>query len=241
MNGLQELRRLAARRKGVGSRLSKQMNRHPFHFFQFRQRRRRWSIVQSAKRVAESLPPAAARPAVDARDRRAHRHLGHLSIPTLDAQPWRATEPHTPHPRPRLEAVAELTGPGSPPGSSSPPSCRAQRAPRQIQPLLQAAADAGATGIGGIALHLRGEVRELFMDWLRSERPSSSNATRRSTAAARTRRCRSAGACRPSSPHARAPRDRAACAARAAPPRARTRRAATVFSRRGLPEQVSLF
>jgi len=29
-----------------------------------------------------------------------------LSIPTLDEKAWRATEPHTPHPRARLEAVA---------------------------------------------------------------------------------------------------------------------------------------
>jgi hypothetical protein len=33
------------------------------------------------------------------------------------------------------------------------------------------AADAGATGISGIALHLRGDVKEVFMDWLRSYRP----------------------------------------------------------------------
>ena len=31
-----------------------------------------------------------------------------LSIPTLDEEAWRATEPHTPHPRKRIEAVAEL-------------------------------------------------------------------------------------------------------------------------------------
>ena len=41
----------------------------------------------------------------------------------------------------------------------------------QIEPLLEAAAEAGATGIGGIALHLRGEVKQLFFDWLRAYRP----------------------------------------------------------------------
>ena len=30
-----------------------------------------------------------------------------LSVPTLDEKAWRATEPHTPHPRARLEAVAD--------------------------------------------------------------------------------------------------------------------------------------
>ena len=28
-----------------------------------------------------------------------------MSVPTLDEKVWRATEPHTPHPRARLEAV----------------------------------------------------------------------------------------------------------------------------------------
>ena len=44
-------------------------------------------------------------------------------------------------------------------------------APRQIEPLLEAASAAGATSIGGVALHLRGEVREVFMCWLEAKRP----------------------------------------------------------------------
>jgi DNA repair photolyase len=43
--------------------------------------------------------------------------------------------------------------------------------PRQVEEILQAAADAGATGVSGITLHLRGEVRGIFMEWLRSYRP----------------------------------------------------------------------
>src|SRR4051794_15505922 len=39
-----------------------------------------------------------------------------LSVPTLDEKAWRATEPHTPHPRARLEAVAELNRLGIPTG-----------------------------------------------------------------------------------------------------------------------------
>jgi len=38
-----------------------------------------------------------------------------LSVPTLDESAWRATEPHTPSPRARLEAVRELTAAGSGP------------------------------------------------------------------------------------------------------------------------------
>ena len=37
-----------------------------------------------------------------------------LSVPTLEEKAWRATEPHQPHPRARLEAVAELNRNGIP-------------------------------------------------------------------------------------------------------------------------------
>ena len=37
-----------------------------------------------------------------------------LSIPTFDEKAWRASEPHTPHPRKRIEAVAELNRAGIP-------------------------------------------------------------------------------------------------------------------------------
>src|SRR5690349_13988888 len=95
-----------------------------------------------------------------------------LSIPTLDAKAWRATEPHTPHPKARLEAVAELNRAGIPCGVLIAPLMPGiNDAPEQLEPLLEAAAEAGATGIGGVALHLRGDVKQLFFDWLRSERP----------------------------------------------------------------------
>ena len=41
-----------------------------------------------------------------------------LSVPTLDEKAWRATEPHTPHPRARLEAVGELNRAGDPDAAS---------------------------------------------------------------------------------------------------------------------------
>jgi DNA repair photolyase len=44
-------------------------------------------------------------------------------------------------------------------------------APEQVAPILELAAQAGAAYITGIALHLRGEVRGLFFDWLRAHRP----------------------------------------------------------------------
>jgi DNA repair photolyase len=95
-----------------------------------------------------------------------------LSIPTLDEKAWRATEPHTPSPRARLEAVAELNRAGIPTGVLIAPLMPGiNDAPHQIEPLLELASEAGATSIGGVALHLRGEVRAVFMDWMSSQRP----------------------------------------------------------------------
>jgi DNA repair photolyase len=95
-----------------------------------------------------------------------------LSIPTLDERAWRATEPHTPNPRARLEAVAELNRAGIPAGVLIAPLMPGiNDAPHQIEPLLQGAIDAGATSIGGVALHLRNGVKEVFMEWLRTQRP----------------------------------------------------------------------
>jgi DNA repair photolyase len=95
-----------------------------------------------------------------------------LSVPTIDEKAWRASEPHTPNPRARLEAVAELNRAGIPTGVLVAPLMPGiNDDPRQVQEILEMAAEAGATGISGIALHLRGEVREIFMEWLRSYRP----------------------------------------------------------------------
>jgi DNA repair photolyase len=95
-----------------------------------------------------------------------------LSVPTLDEKAWRATEPHTPSPRARLEAVAELNRAGIPTGVLIAPLMPGiNDAPEQVEPLLDAAAEVGATNVAGIALHLRGETRDVFMDWLRHARP----------------------------------------------------------------------
>jgi DNA repair photolyase len=95
-----------------------------------------------------------------------------LSIPTLDEKAWRETEPRTPNPRARLEAVAELNRAGIPTGVLVAPLMPGiNDSPHQVEPLLQAADEAGATSVAGIALHLRGEVRGVFMDWMRAKRP----------------------------------------------------------------------
>jgi DNA repair photolyase len=95
-----------------------------------------------------------------------------LSIPTMDEKPWRASEPHTPSPRARMEAVAELNRAGIPTGILVAPLMPGiNDAPHQVERILEAAGEAGAVGVSGIALHLRGEVRGIFMEWLRSYRP----------------------------------------------------------------------
>ena len=95
-----------------------------------------------------------------------------LSVPTLDEKAWRATEPHTPNPRARLEAVAELTRNGIRTGVLIAPLIPGiNDAPEQVEPILELAAEAGAAYVTGIALHLRGEVRDLWFEWLREHRP----------------------------------------------------------------------
>jgi DNA repair photolyase len=95
-----------------------------------------------------------------------------LSVPTLDEQAWRATEPHTPSPRARLEAVGELNRAGISCGILIAPLMPGiNDDPAQVERILELAAANGATGAGGVALHLRGDVRGVFMDWLRSQRP----------------------------------------------------------------------
>jgi DNA repair photolyase len=95
-----------------------------------------------------------------------------LSIPTLDEKAWRATEPHTPNPRARLEAVAELTRAGIRTGVLiAPLQPGINDRPEQVSEILELASAAGAAYITGIALHLRGEVKALWFEWLREHRP----------------------------------------------------------------------
>jgi DNA repair photolyase len=95
-----------------------------------------------------------------------------LSVPTLEEKAWRASEPHTPHPRARLEAVAELNRAGIPTGILIAPLIPGiNDAPQQIERIIELATEAGAVSIGGQTLFLRGAVREIFFEWLRSYRP----------------------------------------------------------------------
>ena len=105
-----------------------------------------------------------------------------LSVPTLDEDAWRATEPHTPSPAARLDAVAELRSRGIDSGVLIAPLMPGiNDTPDQVQPIVKRAKEADATFLGGVALHLRDEVRDVFFAWLNEKRPDLPPATRSST------------------------------------------------------------
>jgi DNA repair photolyase len=95
-----------------------------------------------------------------------------LSIPTLEPKAWRQTEPRTPNPRARLEALAELSAAGIRTGVLIAPLMPGiNDSPEQVAEVVRLATEAGADYITGIALHLRKGVREVFMQWLAENRP----------------------------------------------------------------------
>ncbi len=95
-----------------------------------------------------------------------------FSVPTLDEKVWRETEPHTPNPLKRLEAVAELNRLGIPTGILIAPLMPGiNDSPEQVERIVALATEAGAVHIGGITLWLRGSVKEIFFDYLREHRP----------------------------------------------------------------------
>jgi DNA repair photolyase len=95
-----------------------------------------------------------------------------FSIPTLDEDAWRKSEPGTPHPRARMDAVAALNEAGIPCGVMLAPILPGITDDRaKIREVVRAAIDAGATHVSPILLHLRPKVREEFMTWLADTYP----------------------------------------------------------------------
>jgi DNA repair photolyase len=95
-----------------------------------------------------------------------------LSIGTLDEEVWRLTEPGTPAPRLRVDAVRRLNEAGVPCGVLIGPVIPGlSDRPEQLKVVVDACVDAGAVSISTIALHLRPGVREHFLGWLASARP----------------------------------------------------------------------
>jgi DNA repair photolyase len=95
-----------------------------------------------------------------------------LSIGTLDEEVWRRSEPGTPHPKARMAAVKRLVAAGVPCGILMAPILPGiSDAPEQLRAVVRAAADAGASHLTPITLHLRRGVKEEFMPWLEREYP----------------------------------------------------------------------
>jgi DNA repair photolyase len=95
-----------------------------------------------------------------------------LSIATLDEDVWKATEPGTPHPRQRVEAVRRLNDAGIPTGVLVAPIIPGwSDAPEQLEAVATACVDAGAVFVTPIALHLRRGVKEHFLAFLKQHHP----------------------------------------------------------------------
>ena len=95
-----------------------------------------------------------------------------LSIPTLDEEAWRSSEPGTPHPRKRMEAVARLNDAGIPTGVMIAPILPGiTDGDEQIRAVVEASIEAGATHATPILLHLRPVVKDVYMEWLKANYP----------------------------------------------------------------------
>lgn len=95
-----------------------------------------------------------------------------FSIPTLDDEAWKKLEPGTAKPIKRMQAMRALTDAGVPCGVMIAPivpgitDCEAQ-----LEDVIAAAADHGATFVAPNVLHLRPGTKEWFMPALREAYP----------------------------------------------------------------------
>jgi DNA repair photolyase len=95
-----------------------------------------------------------------------------FSIPTLDENVWRKTEPSTAHPRQRLRALKKLVDAGIKVGVGMAPILPGiSDRPEQLREVVQAAREAGATGIWTNLLNLRPGTREHFLEHLAEDFP----------------------------------------------------------------------
>ncbi len=95
------------------------------------------------------------------------RVQANLSVATLDQTVWKASEPGTPPPAKRIEAVARLNSAGVPCGVLMGPILpMLSDSDEQIRATVKAAVGAGATNVVGLLLHLRPGVRDHYFEWL---------------------------------------------------------------------------
>ncbi len=90
-----------------------------------------------------------------------------FSIPTLDLEVWRRTEPGTAPPGQRLRAVQRLAGAGIQVAVAMAPILPGlSDRPEQLEAVVRAAREAGATGVWAGVLHLRDGTRQYFLETL---------------------------------------------------------------------------
>jgi DNA repair photolyase len=95
-----------------------------------------------------------------------------FSIATLDERVWRATEPGSPHPRRRIEAMAKLSAAGIRTGALMMPILPGlSDGEEQLRETVAAIDEAGGRLLGIGPLHLRAGVREHFLGWLAETDP----------------------------------------------------------------------
>jgi len=95
-----------------------------------------------------------------------------FSIPTLDEEVWKRTEPSTAHPRQRLRALKELVDAGLKASVGMAPILPGiSDRPEQLREVIRAARQAGATGVWANLLFLRPGTREHFLEHLAEDWP----------------------------------------------------------------------
>jgi DNA repair photolyase len=103
--------------------------------------------------------------------RRADLHIT-FSIPTVDDEIWRRTEPGTAHPKQRLRAIEKLVAAGIDVGVGMAPILPGlSDRPDRLEAVVKAARAAGATGLWANMLHLKPGTREHFMSVLEKHWP----------------------------------------------------------------------
>jgi DNA repair photolyase len=95
-----------------------------------------------------------------------------FSVPTVDDEVWKRTEPSTAHPRQRLKAVRTLVEAGIDARVGMAPILPGiSDRPEQLREVVRAAREAGATGVWANLLFLRPGTREHFLEHLAEDWP----------------------------------------------------------------------
>jgi DNA repair photolyase len=93
-----------------------------------------------------------------------------VSVTSLDRKLARSMEPRAATPERRLDAIRRLAGAGVPVTVMFAPAIPGLN-DHEMEAVLEAAAQAGASGAGYVALRLPLEIADLFQEWLATDHP----------------------------------------------------------------------